>query len=302
MDNADAVDGETQDLAEGNTEVDHGEVPLTEATPEEIDAYLENATQAEESYESDDLISEPATEQQEQTQTTPEGNDSQEEETDPEAEKEELLARLQQQESFIQKRNSEVGELRKQIKEANRQLVDLYKQVHIEDPEKALAIQNQINANNLKDQALSEEAEGITRRHESQKILAHHVPQEDWDVVGMRESLLSDGLPAEAVDKFAADPIAFTRPDVLVQLAKRAKAEKNLKIVARYAKNLLKELEQARGAKTQVVKQIAANLKKAPSVSNGNGGSAMKTRSVDPSNLSRLSEKELDELLESSED
>lgn len=165
----------------------------------------------------------------------------------PEIDLEAVIAKqdkaLKQQESFIQARNREVGELKKQLLATKAELKAALPNMMAEDPEKGLDIRDKIKEI---DDSIAEndaELEAMTREHVAQRTFASYVKPGEVELEEMVQVLKDDGLDAGFIQQFAANPFSQAHPETLVHIAKRAKAEKYLKIVAKAYMELQKQVQ-----------------------------------------------------------
>lgn len=278
-------------------------VELHEATDAEIDAFLENAKNAskdaEDSREANRF--EPSGDDEELKEDTSENNSEEETPSENKSDitKEQLLAKLSQQENYIKQRNQEIGNLRKQLVEANEQLKTTYAEVVNENPEKALELQNQFKENAETIKSIDFEAVENERRMQSQKLLVHYVHPDNWDVSSLAKTWRARGLPEQFVSKFEKDPLSV-RPDVLIEGFERIRAEKAVVQLVKYVEHLKKELETAQQKPKKVLNQVKKALKDSPVMKPGNGGVTVNdAKSFSRKDLTKLSDKELDDFISS---
>lgn len=304
----------TEQEQSGPTQDEQSYVPLTEATDEEIQAFLNGQMEAEQEDESD----EPREQEEEaETDSTTEGSEetaeTQEaaEETQDDGQQEdserisegyvkELEKRLAQQEAFIKRRSTEIGELRKKLQTANDQLKEQLKdEEFMADPSAAVDARLQMRENEQKIQELDAQEQQMAQVMNNQKIVQNYVNPKEWDLQGMVQCLEEDGLPAESIRAFATNPYAAADGVTLVQLHKRQRAEGAFRQLAAYTQKLLEENKALKEKPHEMLKKVEKNIKQPASVTNTNGGSgSSRGLSIDPSQIANLSDEELNSLLE----
>ena len=246
------------------------------ATDAEIQSYLSEASNFEDS--------EPAQQEEPEAPTT-DASDSQvvqqTEETASSGEQEgvanppsvdqlqaelgKLQAKVQQQEDFIRRRNTELGQSRKERNEAKAQLVQLRQALEqgldekwSVNPKEAFADQATINQIDQRLQMEEQQDTILTR----QEVVANHIQPGDVDINDMLVSLRSDGIPEEHVQAFSQNPYSMAQAETIIQLAKRAKAEKAVRELAGFVKALVDENTKLRQQGSNVVKKISNELNK----------------------------------------
>ncbi len=272
------------------------ETKQQEAAPQpEAEEAPAEANTTEEAPKEETQAEDPPVKLQEEA-TEPEG-DPKAEEGERAQREQELLARIEQQERFIQRRSNEIGQLRTELRAANERLKTALKDRFDEDPEAAVEDKLAIKENEAKLKRLDVEEQSLVQRHQAQKLLSRYVKPEEVSVEDMAESLKSDQLPDEFVGAFRADPYGSALPETLVQLAKRARAEKLLKAVVGYAKKLEGEVAQLKKAPQQVMKKVEQAARSSPQLT-GNSGSSAANLSTKAPHL--MTDEELDAFLKQS--
>jgi len=149
---------------------------------------------------------------------------------------------------------------------------------------------------------LDAEETALITQHQAQVLLAAHVGQE-VDVDGIGQALLSDGMPPEFVEQFKRNPYSAALPETLIQLAKRAQAEKKIREMESALQQLVpytkKLLEERTALPQHVLKNVSTALRQAPQVTGSAGGTGQLGggRAIDPSLMSDV---ELEEFLKNS--
>lgn len=278
-------------------------VDLHEASDDDISAFLENADKFDSQAESEDEQAEPA----QQTQTEAVEPPKEEPKGEPKVEQavskqdfEALKKQLDGQELLIKRRTSELGELRNQFQQFIEQTQKTLDEKFYESPTQALADARKIEMAQQKIKELDAEEQTLTNSHQAQVLLAHHVGPDGFDVEAISESLASDNLPREFIEAFKQNPFQSTLPETLIQLAKRAQAEKKVRQMEEALNQLVpytqKLLEERKSLPQHVLKNVHSALRQSPQVTASAGGTGQVggSRSVDPA---LMSDAELEEFL-----
>lgn len=263
-------------------------VDLPDATDEDISAFLENAGKEESVAPVAPQQADPAQQQNkaEQPEEEPEV-----EEAKAKPDMEAIRRQLEQQELFIKRRNSEIGELRKQLKAAQEKLQTTLDETFYESPTQALAQARQIEMTQQKLSELDAEEQALTNQHQAQILLAHHVGGE-VDIEAIGESLMADGMPQEFVEQFKRNPYNSALPETLIQLAKRASAERKVRQMEEALNQLVpytqKLLQERKQLPQHVLKNVSSALRQAPQVTGSAGGTGLigGNKAIDPSMMS----------------
>lgn len=279
-------------------------VTLDQASNEDIEAFLSNYR--EEPYTSEDTEEvttdkhsapvAPTQEQANKTSTEPTGPVSRKEHEQVIAKNEQLRAALEKQSLAWQRRSTEIGELRRALREANEKLAQGLNDDFLENPERAVDRKLQIRTNEQHLQQLDQEEAGLNSRTQSIHTVANYVPEEEFDVSAMASALQRDGVNSQVIQQFVQDPYSQTNGVTLVQLAKRAHAEKLLTHVYQYARNLEQQIQELKNKPEQVLKNIERTTQARPMTA-ANGGSAQRSLSDASVRVDQMSDAELDELI-----
>ena len=263
-------------------------VDLPDASDDDIAAFLENSGKEESQAQVAPQQTDPAQQKTEAEQPKEETEEKQaQSKLDPEV----LREQLKQQELFIKRRNSEIGELRKQLKTAQERLQTTLDEKFYESPTQALAQARQIEMAQQKINELDAEEQALTNQHQAQVLLAHHVGG-DIDIEAIGESLLADGMPQQFVEQFKSNPYSAALPETLIQLAKRASAERKVRQMEEALQQLVpytqKLLEERKQLPQHVLKNVSSALRQAPQVTGSAGGTGLMggNRAIDPSMMS----------------
>jgi hypothetical protein len=272
-------------------------VDLPDATDDDISAFLENAGREESEPQVAPPQSDPAQQQTkaEQPKEEPKVEQEQVSKQDFEA----MKRKLEGQELLIKRRTSEIGEIKRQLQQFIQNTAQNLDEKFYESPTQALQQARQLEMAQQKLQEAEAEEQSLTNAHQAQVLLAHHVGG-DIDIEAIGESLRSDGMPDEFIEQFQRNPYQSALPETLIQLAKRASAERKvrqmeeaLQQIVPYTQKLLEERKQL---PQHVLKNVSSALRQAPQVTGSAGGTGQLggNRAVDPS---LMSDAELQEFL-----
>lgn len=280
-------------------------VDLHEASDEDISAFLENADKFDSQAEGEDEQAEPAQQTQTEAVEPPKEEPKEEPKVEQAVSKQDIEAlkkQLDGQELLIKRRTSELGELKRQFQQFIEQTQKTLDEKFYESPTQALADARKIEMAQQKIKELDAEEQSLTNSHQAQVLLAHHVGTDGFDVEAISESLAADGLPGEFIEHFKRNPYQSTLPETLIQLAKRAQAEKKVRQMEEALNQLVpytqKLLEERKQLPQHVLKNVHSALRQSPQVtaSAGGTGQVQSGKTVDPSSMT---DAEIKEFLES---
>jgi len=263
-------------------------VSIPEATDDELEGFLQDELMALE--KEDDSEETPAyqTPPADQTKQPAKQEAAEADETpapaaiDEKAEKERLMAYIKQKEAFIQKRNQEIGALRKQFAEQNEKLSENLDEKYIENPREAIKADQKIRDNEKILEDLDEEEQKSIQYHTRQKVVAQNLRPDEANMDDMINVLKGDGLPPEFIQAFRANPYEQAQAETIIQLGKRAHSEKLLKQLVGYTKKLLEENKTLKGKPNEIAKKIQSTLREPARVTAKGGTTATaKTPSID---------------------
>lgn len=294
METTDTVGTEAEGTQQGTNQE---YVELHEASDEDISAFLEGADARESQPQVVQQQAEPGekTEQKaEEPKEAPEDPNAQVSRKDYEA----LLKRLDGLELLNKRRTSDLAVVKQQLRtflEQNQNLDDQW----LESPTQAYAKARQVEMAQQKLQEVEAQEQALTNEHQAQVLLAHHVG-EQLDIEAIGQSLASDGMPEEFVHAFLGNPYQAALPETLIQLAKRASAEKKVRELESALQQIVpytqKLLEERKSAPQNVLKNVSTALRQSPQVTASAGGTGQLggNRAVDPA---LMSDQELQEFL-----
>lgn len=315
---------EQQVEQEAQTNVDDGTVDVHEAKIEDLDAALANA-QAQEQLEAEaqepeaptpaaaDPVAErpeavaaqgadaskPAVTAQAAT-AAPAKVYTQEEIQAIVAENERQKKQGDQKELFIQRRNSEYGQLKQQLAATRSQLeaarAELAKGLEdrfSENPVQAINDRDRIKEIDSQIEGLNGRGEKAERIVEAQTFFLRHVDVDKITIDDVSEVLKADGVDDRFVSQFKQNPWEFTTPEALVQMGKRAMDRKELatadndrRVLARHVINLNAEIAKLKNKPGQVMQQVQKNLSQAPSVNAASSATPRGMVDLDPTQMS----------------
>jgi hypothetical protein len=289
------MEGESVETTQEGTSQEF--VSLHEASDEDLQAFLD-APEAPEQAQVGQSQADPEAKTEQKNDAPkeePKKPDAQVSREDYEA----LRKRVEGQELLLKRRTSDLADVKRQLRdfiEKNTQNLD---EQWLESPTQAYAKARQVEMAQQKLQETEAEEQALTNAHQAQVLLEHHVGQDNYDVEAIAQSLIDDGMPQEFVQGFVQNPYQAALPETLIQLAKRASAEKKVRAMEQalqqlvpYTKQLLEERKQL---PQNVLKNVSSALRQSPQVTAAAGGTGQSaSRTVDPS---LMSDSELEQFL-----
>jgi hypothetical protein len=140
-----------------------------------------------------------------------------------------LEKQVQDQTSFINQRNAEIGLLRKQLRDLQKPAeLDIPDEEFHADPKKAT-----LKALHMAKQREAEEQEA-SARHQQETRAVYKSAIDQWSpdfekkVPDLSEMMQRDKAPEQLVQQFRADPVATLNPAIIFQMLKRVEAEKKI--------------------------------------------------------------------------
>ena len=290
---------ETGDVTESTEQGTSSEyVELPDATDEDIQAFLEGAEYREQQLE-DGLPDEP----QQQTEQKDEQLDD-ELDVPPQVQQKDIEAirrQLEGLELLNKRRTSELAEVKRQLKDFRDKVSQNLDERWLESPTQAFAQARQAEMAQAKIQEIEAEEAALTNAHQAQVLLAHHVGTDGIDVEAIAEALQSDGMPSEFIQQFLGNPYKAALPETLIQLAKRAKAERRIKeyegALSHVMPYMQRLIEERKRLPSDVLRNVQSALRSSPQVTGSAGGTGqMGNRPVE---FASMSDQELQEFLKS---
>lgn len=276
-------------------------VELHEASDDDIAAFLDGAEERESQSEAVQQQEDPK--QQERTTVEPPKDAPQVEQAASKQDLEAFRRQLEGLELLNKRRTSEFGEFKKQLREFIQNKTQGLDEKFLESPTQAYAQAREVERAQEKLQATEAEEQAFTNAHQSQILLAHHVGAEGIDIEAIGEALAADGMPDDFIEHFKRNPYQSALPETLIQLAKRASAERRVRQMEQaltqlvpYTQQLLQERKQI---PRDVLKNVQSALRQSPQVTGSAGGTGQLSgnRAVDPA---LMSDEELAEFLKNS--
>jgi hypothetical protein len=272
-------------------------VELPDATDEDIDAFLANADQFEPGaevvqqaenpkQETEQKVEPPKLEDKKPTVVTQEAFDA-------------MKKQLDGLELYTKRRTSELGELKRQFREFVSQAQASLDEQFLESPTQGYRTARQIEMAQQKLQEIEQEEQSLTNSHQAQVLLSHHVGPDGLDIEAVTQSLVADGMPQEFIQQFAKNPYQAALPETLIQLAKRATAEKKVRdyeaALSEIVPFVQQLIEERKKVPQDVLRNVQSALRQSPQVTASAGGTGqVGSRSVDPA---MMSDAELEALL-----
>ena len=282
--------GSTQDSGNDSTEY----VELNEASDADLDAFLENAEEA-------DGEKKPVVQAQPTEPVKEEGEPQQEPEKpiDVQAQLQAMQKQLQGQELLLKRRTSEIAAVKQQLAQFARVRRDGLEELHLENP--TAAIEQLMEAKRAEEAIaqLSQEESELEKQSQAQVLLARYAGPSGFDVDAMAQVLESDDLPADYIQRFRSNPLTGALPETLIQLAKRAEDRKARQVAETQAAQLYHYLQRMMAEQQKAPEAMLRNIQQAmqggPSITaaSGTGGQ----RGFNPADIHSLSDAELEGLL-----
>lgn len=305
------------DTAEPSSTVETGqteEVEITQAHDDDLADYLER-------YKSGEFDESDPTEKAKEVVKSDKPTPSTQEEDEEQPEETVTLTRRelealhksieekeksrQQQKAFIDRRNAEVGQYRKELKalrdEKQRTLDDKF----MESPSEALKDAQAIQAIDNDLQKLEHEEKLLTHVHEAFEVVSKNVDLEKVSVEDVRSTLEEDGFTAQQIAQFLENPYANARGETLIQLFKRAQErsrsyqlQEALNKIAPFTRQLMKENESLKAKGPRLLNEVDKALRKGPPITSANGNAGA-PRSISNIDVTKLSDSELSDVMKS---
>lgn len=208
-----------------------------------------------------------------------------------------VVKQLQGQELLLQRRTSAIAELERKLSSEIQQLRAGLNDKFLENPSQALDDKAAIDEKLRTLQEVKARQNAELAQHQTQKLVAQYIKPGEVNVEDMVQSLREDGIAEDHIQRFQRNPWAAGSPEAVLQLAKRAKAERLLRQIAPVFKQMLGALQQQNEKPQEVLKRVQEATKKAPGSVNASfgGASVRKPRAVNPH---AMSDEELNELIE----
>lgn len=279
---------------------------LGSASEEQLESLLKSEVEAEtESAET------PA-EQPEKAEETDEVSSEQQDESSeqgteaatkpaPKENSEDRLAKIQRQldglELIVQRRTSELSELKRRLLEEAAPIKKRLEEGTHDNTYQALKDAEALREKEQQITQLDSAASEMQKTVQAQRTVAAYVKPDDTNVDEMGECLAADGIGAEHVAQFKKNPFAMANPETIVQLAKRAKAERLLRQVYQVATKLHEENKKLRDKPNAVLNGVQKALRSSPTITAAAGGAS--SSSFSPSDIEAMSDSDLEEFLKS---
>jgi hypothetical protein len=213
------------------------------------------------------------------------------------------IKRVEGQEIIVQRALSKLGEFKKEITaEINEILQGTTEDAYLQDPRGAMRKELDLREKQGELRAVEAEEERVQKTAEAQRIVAKHIKPEEMFLEDMALALHEDGVPLDQARAFVGDPIAHGADGkFIVQVQRRARAERALRMLVAYTKQLQAEhadlKAKANGATGEVLRKIEQATNEPPRL-NGKGSAVAKsTGKITEAHIPNLSDAELDELL-----
>lgn len=293
-DNIEAPEEVTEDASES--------LDIYSLSDEDLDSALQGDQQAEGEEPQTEEASEDSEEQKEKTSPPEEEEQEQprEKEDSKEPSPEERIAKLQaqlaQQETFIQRRNTELGEARRKYDDAIEIIKSKIDEAYLESPSKGIELQKQLSKLETQREEINSEAETLNAIHQRQVAVAKFVKPGEANIEEMAACLEEDGIDAGFIQQFRANPFAHFDTAGIIQLAKRSSIRAERNKLVQIANALWEENKKLKEKPARLINNISRAAKTKPSI-NGGSGRSSSAKIETFSNPALLSQTELDEAL-----
>jgi hypothetical protein len=294
--------------AVGTTPQTQEYVEITDASDADLDAFLDQSQREEvEQPTQEESPTEPP--QDEESDNSDKTNPEKESEPPLNSEEKNRLLeeqlkverdRIEQQETFLKRRNSELGKIREENAQLKAALAAKIEELREDDPFSALKHQKKLDEVESQDTQIDQEQRMIAHRLVSQDVLKQHANPNFATAQEMRRTLEQDGLNPDFLSVFEQDPHVHMFPETLLQLAKRT--EDRIKL-SQKIEELTAKVKSLEGEKTEMKKRPDDVLRKVQEASRA--GSVMKNRSgsstptIKEYDTTKLSDAELEALYKS---
>lgn len=218
-----------------------------------------------------------------------------------EAELAAMQTKLAQQETFIQRRNTELGTTRAKLEEAITLLKNRVDEDYQESPSKGMKTAETIKELENRVEKIDNETTVINEAHKRQKIVAQFVKPGEVTIDEMAVHLQETGASPQFVENFKKNPwMTEFDHNALIQVVEAVKAKKEVfkwQEISRSLYTKLQSLEQKPG---KIMKNIAQAAKLKPGLNGGSSrGAPKKSSDINPA---LMSDEELEEILKANPD
>lgn len=217
-----------------------------------------------------------------------------------------------QKELFIQKRGTELGQLRqenarlKAERVADRaRLVEGLDDKFAENPSEAMADRDRIKSIDQDLVAIDQHTADAEQIVEAQTFFLQNIDTEKVSIDDMSEMLRGDGVPEEYVTAFKTNPWKFTTPEALVQMGKRAMEKKEFKsadsdrrILAAHILKQNEEIGRLKGRPAQVIQNVQKRLNAAPPLTSASSKAQATANVFSEDTIAQMSETDLNSALQ----
>lgn len=209
-----------------------------------------------------------------------------------------LKAHNKNVELWNNRQSTEIGELRKQLKEAIQKKSEGLQEKFLEDPVAASKQLDAIKQHEQELQALDSQEAVLQHIQRTYQVVTQHIPENELNVEAMAKSLEADGLDKSFIQTFMQNPYAQAHGETIIQLNKRAVAESRLQEAVGVIQQLVAENEKLKKRTGSVLSNVEKASRQTPSVTASNGG-ALPTSRGSAINFDKMSDAELAEFLKS---
>lgn len=269
----------------------------TQTEPEQAQDTDDSNAAASESAPDDANTPAPQEEQQEvkteEAKPEPKANPTPKQPT-PEEQYQAMKRQLDGLELLVRRRTQDIANIRKQLAEEAKPIKQRIEAEAHNNQYEAIRDVEALRENERKQEKLDEAERNLVQDVEARKVLTAHVKPDDGSLDEMVACLAADGIPEEHLSRFRTNPISLARPETIIQIAKRAKAERVAKQLYSVALDLFNENKKLKGKPQAVLNKVQQALKQTPAI-NGSNGSQPNPRRLQSSAVESMSDAELQE-------
>lgn len=205
---------------------------------------------------------------------------------------------LEQKEAFIQRRNNELGQSRRELAEANAYLKKLISEDSFESPAHAAEAVIQLRENQKELEAIETEQQQTQYLDQWHGTVRRFVDPRQVHIDDAVEILREHQVDSGTIENFRRDPARAAGPLEAVYLFEAAKWRKTAKSLVSYVQKLQGDLEKSKGKPEQVLRSVDKALRSSPQIT-GSAGASSSRKSGKDTDITKWSDAELSEFLKS---
>lgn len=175
-----------------------------------------------------------------------------------------LKGLIEKQSRFIDRRNTEFGDVRKQLQQRNEQLKSVLREKGYDDPDIARQLNKAIDQTEAELENVTQEEALQTFRARNEQFISQHVKSDEVEFPELVDCLKRDGASSQYIEKFVQDPFGIATGPELLQLQRRARAEKALRIIFPEFQKLTEKLKKLEKKPDDVLRKIERASREIP--------------------------------------